>query len=88
LLKKHVGPGKQATADIVVLSDINMPGMDGLGLLREVKRRHAELPVIMVTAYVDDERRRKASAFGAAEFVTKPVDFDSLKRQLGQLLQR
>jgi CheY-like chemotaxis protein len=73
---------------IVVLSDINMPGMDGLGLLREVKRRHAELPVIMVTAYGDDERRRKASEFGAAEFVTKPVDFDSLKRQLEQLLQR
>ena len=70
---------------IVVLSDINMPGMDGLGLLREVKRRNAELPVIMVTAYGDDERRRKASEYGAAEFVTKPVDFDTLKRQLQQL---
>lgn len=45
---------------IVVLSDINMPGMDGLGLLQEVKRRNAGLPVIMVTAYGDDERRRKA----------------------------
>ena len=67
---------------IVVLSDINMPGMDGLGLLQEVKRRNAELPVIMVTAYGDDERRRKASEYGAAEFVTKPVDFDALKRQL------
>jgi DNA-binding NtrC family response regulator len=70
---------------IVVLSDINMPGMDGLGLLQEVKRRHAELPVIMVTAYSDDERRRRASEYGAAEFVTKPVDFDSLERQLRQL---
>jgi DNA-binding NtrC family response regulator len=69
---------------IVVLSDINMPGMDGLGLLREVKRRNAGLPVIMVTAYGDDERRRKASEYGAAEFVTKPVDFDALKRQLQQ----
>jgi CheY-like chemotaxis protein len=68
---------------IVVLSDINMPGMDGLGLLQEVKRR--ELPVIMVTAYGDDERRRKAREYGAAEFVTKPVDFDNLKRQLQQL---
>ena len=65
-----------------------MPGMEGLGLLQEVKRRHAELPVIMVTAYGDDERRRKASKYGAAEFVTKPVDFDNLKRQLGQLWQR
>ncbi len=69
---------------IVILSDINMPGMDGLGLLREVKRRKAELPVIMVTAYGDDERRRRASEYGAAEFVTKPVDFDNLKRQLQQ----
>ena len=73
---------------IVVLSDINMPGMDGLGLLQEVKRRHAQLPVIMVTAYGDDERRRKASEYGAAEFVTKPVDFDNLKRQLQQLSLR
>ena len=73
---------------IVLLSDINMPGLDGLGLLQEVKRRYADLPVIMVTAYGDDERRRKASEFGAAEFVTKPVNFDDLKRQLGQLLQR
>ncbi|MBN9085566.1 MAG: response regulator [Reyranella sp.] len=70
---------------IVIFSDINMPGMDGLGLLRKVKERHAELPVIMVTAYGDDERRRKASEFGAAEFVTKPVDFALLKQQLQQL---
>src|SRR4029077_1884240 len=70
---------------IVVLSDINMPGMDGLGLLQEVKRRNAGLPVIMVTAYGDDERRRKAAEFGASEFVTKPVDFIVLKRQLQQL---
>ena len=70
---------------IVVLSDINMPGMDGLGLLREVKERRADLPVIMVTAYGDDERRRKASEYGASEFVTKPVDFNLLKLQLQQL---
>jgi CheY-like chemotaxis protein len=70
---------------IVILSDINMPGMDGLGLLRAVKHRYAELPVIMVTAYGDDERRRKASEYGAAEFVTKPVDFDLLKQHLQQL---
>ena len=69
---------------IVILSDINMPGMDGLGLLRRVKERRADLPVIMVTAYGDDERRRQAEAFGAAEFVTKPVDFAALRRQLEQ----
>src|SRR5438128_628101 len=63
---------------IVILSDINMPGMDGLTLLGEVKRLHPELSVIMVTAYGDDERRRRAGELGAAEFVTKPVDFDRL----------
>src|SRR6202049_2314734 len=70
---------------IVILSDINMPGMDGLALLREIKARWPDLPVMMVTAYGDDERRRRASKFGAAEFITKPVDFDSLKQQLRQL---
>ena len=67
---------------IVILSDINMPGMDGLQLLDEVKQRHPELPVMMVTAYGDDERRRRANDLGAFEFVTKPVDFDHLKVQL------
>ena len=70
---------------IVILSDINMPGMDGLTLLREVKTRRPDLPVMMVTAYGDDERRRRASEYGAAEFITKPVDFDLLKAQLRQL---
>jgi CheY-like chemotaxis protein len=70
---------------IVILSDINMPGMDGLELLRAIKARRPELPVMMVTAYGDDERRRRASEYGAFEFVTKPVDFDRLKEQLRQL---
>ena len=70
---------------IVILSDINMPGMDGLALLREIKTRWADLPVMMVTAYGDDERRRRADEYGALEFITKPVDFDLLKEQLRQL---
>jgi len=70
---------------IVILSDINMPGMDGLTLLREIKQRRPELPVMMVTAYGDDERRRLAGDYGAAEFITKPVDFDLLRSQLRQL---
>jgi CheY-like chemotaxis protein len=70
---------------IVILSDINMPGMDGLTLLGEIKRRWPELPVIMVTAYGDDERRRVAVECGAAKFLAKPVDFDFLKQQLLQL---
>ena len=70
---------------IVILSDINMPGMDGLTLLREIKTQRPELPVMMVTAYGDDERRRAAGEYGAAEFINKPVDFDFLKKQLQSL---
>jgi CheY-like chemotaxis protein len=69
---------------IVILSDINMPGMDGLKLLGKIKERFPDLPV-MVTAYGDDERRRRADELGAAEFLTKPVDFDRLKVRLRQL---
>ena len=70
---------------VAVLSDINMPGMDGLKLLGEIKQRLPDLPVIVVTAYGDDERRRQAAQYGAAEFLTKPVDFEHLKAQLRQL---
>jgi CheY-like chemotaxis protein len=70
---------------IVILSDINMPGMDGLTLLGEIKKRFPDLSVMMVTAYGDDERRRRANTLGATEFITKPVDFDRLKEQLRQL---
>jgi CheY-like chemotaxis protein len=67
------------------LSDINMPGMDGLQLLGEIKQRRPDLPVMMVTASGDEERRRRAAELGAVEFITKPVDFDQLKEQLRQL---
>ena len=70
---------------IVILSDINMPGMDGLSLLGEIKQGFPDLPVMMVTAYGDDERRRRAKDLGAFEFLTKPVDFDHLKEQLRRL---
>ncbi len=70
---------------IVILSDINMPGMDGLALLSEIKRRRPELPVLMVTAYGDERRMRQAEDLGAAAFLPKPVDFDALKRRLAEL---
>jgi CheY-like chemotaxis protein len=70
---------------VVILSDINMPGMDGLALLQEIKKRWPELPVMMLTAYDDDERRRRAADSGAADFVTKPVDFNVLKTRLREL---
>jgi len=59
--------------------------MDGMELLAEIKQRFPNLPVMMVTAYGDDDRRRRARALGACEFITKPVDFDQLKEQLRQL---
>ena len=77
--------GEIRPALAAVLSDINMPGMDGLELLGETKQRRPDLPVMMVTAYGDDERRRRARELGAFEFITKPVDFDRLKEQLRQL---
>ena len=70
---------------IVILSDINMPGMDGLELLHVIKERRPDLPVMMVTAYGDDDRRGRAAQLGAVGFLTKPVDFDLLKAHL-QLL--
>jgi CheY-like chemotaxis protein len=70
---------------IVILSDIHMPGMDGLTLLGEIKHRFPNLPVMMITAYGDDERQRRADELGASEFITKPVDFDFLKEHLRRL---
>ena len=81
---EQLGGGIEPTL-IVILSDVNMPGMDGLQLLAEVKHRFPTMPVMMVTAYGDDERRQRASALGATEFITKPVDFDVLKAQLRRL---
>jgi CheY-like chemotaxis protein len=77
--------GEIAPALVAVLSDINMPGMDGLQLLGEIKQRFPDLPVMMVTAYGDNERRRQAADCGAADFLAKPVDFEHLKAQLRQL---
>jgi len=54
-------------------------------LLREIKTRRPDLPVMMVTAYGDDERRRQAAEAGALQFLTKPVDFDLLKAELRRL---
>jgi CheY-like chemotaxis protein len=71
---------------ILLLSDINMPGMNGLELLAETKRRWPTLRVIMITAYGDADNRRRALEAGASDFVTKPVDFALLKQTLGSLM--
>ena len=75
--------GEQIEPQLVaVLSDINMPGMDGLTFLGKVKQRFPDLPVMMVTAYDDDERKRRANDLGASQFLAKPVDFNNLRAQL------
>src|SRR5262244_759523 len=60
---------------ILILSDINMPGMSGLELLPKAKEARPDVPVIMITAYGDDDMRRKALERGAEALLTKPIDF-------------
>ncbi len=69
---------------ILILSDINMPGMSGLELLRLIRKKHETKPpmVMMVTAYGDEENYQQAMQFGADDFLTKPLDFNQLKEKL------
>lgn len=67
---------------VLVLSDINMPGMTGLELLRQTKGSFPQLKVVMVTAYGDERNRIEAKNCGADDFITKPVDFDVLKQKI------
>jgi CheY-like chemotaxis protein len=67
---------------ILVLSDINMPGMTGLEMLPKVKQLRPEVPVIMITAYGDAETKRKALASGASGLLTKPIDFTLLREEI------
>jgi CheY-like chemotaxis protein len=69
---------------VLILSDINMPGMSGLELLRHIKEKHHEPPpvVMMITAYGDADNYNAAMKLGADDFLTKPVDFISLKDKL------
>ena len=69
--------GKIEPTLVAVLSDINMPGMDGLQLLGEIKQRFPELPVVMVTAYGDDERRRQAADMGRQIFSRSPSNLST-----------
>jgi CheY-like chemotaxis protein len=69
---------------VLILSDINMPGMSGLELLREIKEKYETPPpvVMMLTAYGDQENHDQAMRLGADDFLTKPVDFNLLKEKL------
>ena len=66
----------------LILSDINMPGMSGLELLPKAKAARPEVPVIMITAYGDDNTRRKALEGGAEALLTKPIDFAALRCEI------
>lgn len=69
---------------VLILSDINMPGMSGLELLEKIKNKYLKPPplVMMITAYGDPENIKTAKELGADDFLTKPVDFISLKEKL------
>jgi len=72
---------------VLILSDINMPGMSGLELLDQIKHKYLKPPpvVMMITAYGDAENYNTAKALGADDFLTKPVDFNLLKEKLKQI---
>jgi CheY-like chemotaxis protein len=67
---------------ILILSDINMPGMSGLELLPKAKAARPDVPIIMITAYGDAETKRKALERGAESLLTKPIDFLMLRSEI------
>src|SRR5580765_5197004 len=73
---------------ILILSDINMPGMTGLEMLPKVKEIRPDVPVIMITAYGDSETKRRAIEGGAEGLLTKPIDFTLLREEIDTRLQR
>ena len=73
---------------ILILSDINMPGMSGLDMLPKVRAAHPDVPVIMITAYGDAETRRKAIERGAVGLLTKPIDFAQLRQEIDTRLEQ
>jgi CheY-like chemotaxis protein len=73
---------------ILILSDINMPGMSGLELLPKAKALRPDVPVIMITAYGDAETKRKALEGGADAFLTKPIDFTVLRSEIETRVER
>lgn len=74
----------QGTSFVLILSDINMPGMSGLELLGKIRGIHPAAPpkVLMITAYGDKDNRERAQRLGADDFLTKPIDFANLKEKL------
>ena len=71
---------------IYIFSDINMPGMTGLELLDQVKEKFPSIKISMISAYGDKDNYEKAIESGAKEFFTKPIDFDSLRSEIRDLI--
>lgn len=71
---------------VYIFSDINMPGMTGFELLEKVKSQYPDIKVSMISAYGDSENYDRAIQSGAKEFFTKPIDFDALKKEVGDLI--
>jgi DNA-binding NtrC family response regulator len=71
---------------ILLVSDINMPGMSGLDLIPKVKVRRPDMPVFMISAYGDADRVKTALERGASKFITKPVDFPQLKQDISRVV--
>ena len=78
----------ESAALILILSDINMPGMSGLELLPKAKSARPDVPIIMITAYGDAETRRKALEGGAEALLTKPIDFVTLRNEIETRVER
>ena len=85
-LRRVASATEQAPA--LVFSDINMPGMTGLEMLPRMKEMQPDVPVIMITAYGDDDTKRKAIESGAEGLLTKPIDFALLREQIDTRLGR
>jgi CheY-like chemotaxis protein len=73
---------------ILILSDINMPGMSGLEMLPELRARRPDVPVIMITAYGDAETRKTALERGAQALLTKPIDFGQVRQAIQARLEQ
>jgi len=81
-LSRIADPIEQTLILILILSDINMPGMTGLEMLPKVREMRPDVPIIMITAYGDPETRRKAIEGGATGLLTKPIDFTLLREEI------
>ena len=78
----------EAASLILILSDINMPGMSGLELLPKARAARPDVPIIMITAYGDAETKRKAFEGGAEALLTKPIDFAVLRNEIDTRVER